>query len=94
MVLVFEIDGTPVAFSRNPFTGRCRLTSDTESRELDSPFDLRTHFSLALTKRWQCSIKGHEVVVEKQRPLLMAGFRPQSYCIYVDGKLVQQASGY
>jgi hypothetical protein len=49
---------------------------------------------LDTTRRWQCSVKGHDIVIEKDRPLLFAGFRPQTYRLFIDGKLVQQQSGF
>jgi hypothetical protein len=36
----------------------------------------------------------HAVVFEKERPLLVAGFRPHTYRVFVDGTLVFQRRGY
>jgi hypothetical protein len=65
-----------------------------EDEILQSPWNPLTHFSLDTTRRWQCSVKGHDIVIEKDRPLLFAGFRPQTYRLFIDGKLVQQQSGF
>jgi hypothetical protein len=90
----FEVDGTPVKFSRNPFTGRCILNTGTEDKILQSPWNPLTHFGVNSTRRWQCSIKGHDVVIEKERPSLFAGVRPQTYRIFIDGKLLREQSGF
>ena len=37
---------------------------------LQHPLNPLTHFSLRLTQSWRCKIEGHDVVVEKTRPLL------------------------
>jgi hypothetical protein len=92
--VTFEIDGTPIKFSRNWFTGRCTLNTGTEEEILQSPWSPFTHFSLKSTRRWQCSVKGHDVVIEKDRPSLFAGVRPQTYRIFIDGKLVQEQNGF
>lgn len=92
--LEFEIDGTTIEFARNPFTGQCTLNTDAGEKVLASSLNPFTHFSAKLTRQWQCSINGHQVIVEKERPLLFAGFRPQTYRIFVDGKLVQESTGY
>ena len=94
MKLQFEVDGDTIEFSRNSFTGRCTLNTGTEDKVLDSPWSPFTHFSFRLKKQWQCSIKEHEIIIEKKRPLLFAGFRPQTYRIFVDGEPVQVRHGF
>ena len=50
--------------------------------------DLRL-LSLSTTKRYQFVVgmqERHEVVIEKRRPLLLAGFRPQTARVFVDGR--------
>jgi hypothetical protein len=90
----FEVDGTPIKFSRNWFTGRCTLTTGTGDEILQSPWNPFTHFSVELARQWQFSVKGHDVVIEKVRPLLLAGVRPQTYRIFIDGNLVQEQKGF
>ena len=94
MEVTFEVDGAPIKFSRNWFTGRCTLTTGTGDEILQSPLDPFTHFSVKLTRRWQCSVEGHDVVIDKVRPLLLAGVRPQTYRIFIDGKLVKEQNGF
>lgn len=94
MKLKFEIESTSVEFFRNPITGRSTLTTDTEAKTLQSPFNPFTHFSWKLKKRWRCLIRGHEVSIELQRPLLFGGFRPQHYRVLIDGKVVQEQDGF
>jgi hypothetical protein len=40
------------------------------------------------------SAEKHKVVLEKQRPLLFAGFRSQVYRVFVDDKLVHEQQGF
>jgi hypothetical protein len=94
MKLMFDIGGTPAEFSRNCFTGRCTLTTGAATKELQSPFNPRTHFSITLQRHWQLSVNGHDVLIEKQRPLLLAGLRPQTIRIFVDGNLVREKTGF
>lgn len=94
MKLTFAVDGTNVEFSRDWFSGRCTLVTDTGTTVLQSPWNLGTHYSLTTLKRWDCSVNGHEVVIEKQRPWLLAGLRPHTYRIFVDGKLVMERGGF
>ena len=94
MDITFEIDGAPIKFSRNSVTGRCILNTGTEDQILQSPWNPLTHFSFTPTRRWRCSVKGHDVVIEKDRPLLLAGVRSQTYRIFVDGKLVHEQDGF
>jgi hypothetical protein len=39
------------------------------------------------------TVEDHAVIIEKERPLLLAGLRPQTYRVFVDGKLVLERSG-
>ena len=94
MKLNFSIDGANAELSRNWFSGRLALTASGQTIVLQSPWNPATHFSLSLQRRWQTSFNGHDVVVEKDRPLLLAGFRAQTYRVFVDGKLVADQSGY
>ena len=49
--------------------------------------------SVDLVKRYQFTVgaeERHEVLIEKERKLLFAGFRPQRCRAYVDGQLVAE----
>jgi hypothetical protein len=94
MEISFEVDGLPIKFSRNWFTGRCTLNIGAGDETVQSPWNPLTHFSFDASRRWQCSVKGHDVVIEKERPWLLAGLRPQTYRILIDGKLVLEKSGF
>jgi hypothetical protein len=94
MRLAFDVGGTAVEFSRNWFTGRSTLTANGECQVLQSSLDPLTHFSVQLQRRWQCTVNGRQIVIEKQRPALLAGFRPQTYRIFVDGNLVVERTGF
>ncbi len=94
MEFTFEVDGTPIKFSRNWFTGRCALNTGAGDEILQSPWNPLTHFSLKSSRRWQRSVKGHDVVIEKDRPSLFAGIRQQTYRLFVDGKLIQELNGF
>ena len=90
MEIDFVVDGTPVKFSRNPFTGRCTLNTGTKVETLQSPWNPFTHFYLKTTRRWLCSVKGHDIVIEKERPVFLAGVRSQAYKIFIDGMFIQE----
>jgi hypothetical protein len=50
-------------------------------------------FSFSLTRVWRHQVGEHEVEIEKVRPLLLAGFRPNKFTVRVDGQVVAQARG-
>ncbi len=86
MDIRFMAGTTPVTLNRHWFTGAMLLQSATEG--LGAASAASGHL---LTSRWYsrgCAIAGHEVLVERTRPLLFAGAR--SGCVLVDG--VQVAS--
>ncbi len=93
MEIAFSIGTIPATLRRCWFFGGMRLVTPTESVWLQHPLRLGTQFSLRLNQHWERTISGHEVRVEKTRKLLIAGARPQSYRVFVDGKLVAGARG-
>jgi hypothetical protein len=50
-----------------------------------------------LIRSWDLEVgeaEKHHVRIEKERPLLLAGFRAQKFRIYVDGELVLEKRGF
>jgi len=83
---VGESERHRVHFSFDQFWGTVRISVD--GRKVIR--DLRL-FSLSTTKRYRFTVgaqERHEVVIEKTRPLMVAGFRPQVARVFVDGGLV------
>jgi hypothetical protein len=53
-------------------------------------------FSFSLVRRYRFTVgekEQHEVLIEKHRPLFMAGFRPSLYKVFVDGALALEKKG-
>ena len=77
-----------VAFSFDKFWGGLSITVDGEPVRRE----LRV-MSVDLVKRYQFTVgvdERHNVLIEKERKLLFAGFRPQQCRAYVDGQLVAE----
>ena len=86
-----------VEFSRNCFTGAMQTLVDGKRVARQSPFSPFTHFYGGRLRRYEFSVgkaETHKVVLEKERPWLIAGFRPQTYRVFVDGKLVHEQEGF
>ena len=94
MRIQFDVADTPAEFRRDWFTGRVELRVAGQNISLQSALNPTTHFSLSLTEVWRHHVVGHEVVIEKVRPLLLAGLRPHAYRVLVDGQLVAEQRGY
>lgn len=93
MEIDFSIGNISAKLVRGWFFGGMKLVTPSESVWLQHPLRPSTHFSFHLNRSWQRTISGHQVRVEKTRPLLAAGVRPQSYRVFVDGELVANAHG-
>lgn len=94
MEIEFSIGDAPARLKRGWFLGGMKIETPTEVVWLQHPAQLGTHFSLRLAQSWERAIGGHLVRVEKVRPLLAGGARPQEFRVFVDGNLVAGASGY
>jgi hypothetical protein len=86
-----------IDYYRNWFFGTERLQADGKvvaSRTAISPSNI---VSFPLCRRYEFSVgtsEPHNVVFEKERPLMLAGIRPHKYRVFVDGKLVHAQEGF
>jgi hypothetical protein len=80
-----------VDFSFDQVIGHLEIKVDGQTAVKDFRFA-----SLKLTKRYEFIVgvnEQHNVAIEKQRKLFLAGLRPQRYRVFVDGRLVQTYEG-
>lgn len=86
-----------LTIKRNWFSGRMAISVDAKPVVTNSPYNPATHVSLTLTHRYEFSVgnvEKHRLRVERERPLLFAGFRPHTYRVYVDDRLVTEIQSY
>jgi hypothetical protein len=80
-----------VAFAFNQMVGDLKVTVD--GQPVIQDFRM---LSVRLVKRYEFSVgqqEPHKVAIEKERKLLLAGFRKQKYRVFVDGPLIQSYEG-
>jgi hypothetical protein len=94
MDINFEMDGILARFRRNDWNGRAELAVGDETYPLQSPWNLRTHFSLSTRRSWNRRVGDHQVEIVKDRKRWFAGFRPAVFSVLVDGNLVTQQEGW
>jgi hypothetical protein len=81
-------DGTTIEFYRNSFFGSLTIRANGTRVYSRSAFAPSTHFGASLTRSYEFSLPGPEprhVCITKERPLLLAGFRPNSYRVSFNG---------
>ena len=91
------IEKCRIEFTRDCVTGHATVTIDGERITVKSGLSPFTHFSFHLTNRYEFQVgtkETHQVVIEHERPLLFAGFRPHKYRAFVDGSLAEEHRGY
>jgi hypothetical protein len=93
MRLSFEVTGIPAEFHRNLWTGRAELRIGRDVIPLQSPFRLSAHFEFRTRIVWRTKVGEHDIEIVKVRPRIFAGFRPQSFTISVDKRIVAEATG-
>jgi hypothetical protein len=97
VVEVGNAEKTKIEFSRNWYTGTMSTIANGVQVAQQDALDPSTHFSFKTLRRYVFTVgelEKHHVVIEKERPLLLAGLRPQTYRIFVDGVLCHQQRGY
>jgi hypothetical protein len=86
-----------IDYYRNWIFGTERLLANGKliaSRNVLSPSN---YVSFPLCRRYEFTVGSSEpqkVIFEKERPLLLAGVRPHTYRLFVDGTLVFEKKGY
>ena len=78
-------------FSFDQFVGNLEIKVDGQTAVKDFRM-----FSLSLTKRYELTVgvqERHHVIIEKKRKLFLAGLRPMTYSIFIDGQLMQTYEG-
>lgn len=94
---VGDNENSRIEFSRNWFTGAMQILVNGERVAQQSWLSPSTHFGFTRKRRQQFVVgkdEKHQVVIEKERPLIIAGVRPQTYRVFVDGQLIHEQSGY
>lgn len=94
MEFTFDVDGVPVKFARSWLSGSMSVVVDGKEQVLQSALDPSTSVSVTLKRQWKISVKGREVTIEKERPLLMSAFRPHTYRVFIEGKVVLERTGF
>ena len=94
MDIHFEVDGKQARFRRNDWTGKAELSVGDETFLLQSPWSLRTHFSLSTKRTWSRRVDNHLIEIAKVRKRWIGGVRPAAYTILVDGNVVTQQEGW
>jgi Fas apoptotic inhibitory molecule (FAIM1) len=85
-----------VEFSHDSFTGSLEILVNGQRVLHQNWLSPATYFSLTLKRHYKFKVgkvEKHKVVIEKERPLLFAPFRPQTYRVFVDGQQVHEQSG-
>jgi len=90
----FNVADTPIEFRRNWFSGKAELKVEGKLVPLQNPLAPTTHFSVSLKRCWRFEFADHQVVIEKERPLVLSGFRPQTYRVWVDDELLIERKGF
>lgn len=81
-------DGTTIQFYRNSFFGSLSIRANGKKVYSGSAFNPFTHFGSSLTRNYEFSLPGAEprhVCITKERPLILAGFRPNGYRVSFNG---------
>ncbi|MFH2092935.1 MAG: hypothetical protein ABIJ31_11285 [Pseudomonadota bacterium] len=90
-------DQTKVIIARNWFAGTFTYTVDGRKRPIKNPFSPSANFSFTLKKSYEFQVGNtrlYKILIEHTRPLLLAGFRPHQYDIFVDDDLHTRYNGY
>lgn len=86
-----------ITFDRSWFTGAMSIKVDGHEVASRSSLNPATHVFFELVERFPFSVgqgDRHDVLIEHERPVLIAGLRPHKYRVFVDGQLVQERRGY
>lgn len=85
----FYIENEVVNLSHDKMFGSAKLSDGVNVVKLVSAINVADQIrQQGLTVNWAANWKGHNVVVQRKRPLLFSNFRKMNYKIWVDDNFV------
>ena len=97
-VEIGERELTLIDVYRYPFIGTFRIMVDGKVVAKRSALSPLTHFTFpTAVHRYEFPVgegEHHMVVIEHARPFFLAGIRPQTFRVFVDGQLLREVRGY
>ena len=94
MKFAFNIGKDLVDFCRNPILGSMVISVNGREIENRSPLEFSTHFNFETEQRYTFPAGGSEITIEHERPRMFGGLLPQAYRVFVDGRLIEEYTGY
>lgn len=94
---VEDAENVRIQFFRNPWIGTMRTTADGRQVAFVDPTHFSTYFNFQWVKRYTFLVgkaDRHEVTIEHERPRILGGLQPNTYCVFVDGRKIDEHSGY
>jgi hypothetical protein len=92
-----DAEKTRVEFYRNPWIGTTWIAADGERVDVVNPTDPSAHFNFRWVRRYTFDVgevERHEVTIEQERPALLGGLFPNTYRVFVDGRMTEEHHGY
>jgi hypothetical protein len=92
-----DAEETVIEFYRSSFWGSVWIKANDRVVFSQSAFNLAIHFSLSLTRHYEFSLPGsspRDICITKERPLFLAGFRSNRYCVSFNGHPLAEHAGY
>ena len=92
-----ENEKTDLVIKRNWITGGFYYLENGKKNVIKSSLNPSTHFNFQRKKTYEFVVgdrEKKEIKIEHIRPLILAGFRSQSFIVYVNGEQHEQFKGY
>lgn len=92
-----ENEKTELVIYRNWFTGGFFYIENGQKKSIKNALNPATHFSVKTANSYEFVIgekEQHLITIRHTRYLLLAGFRPQLFKVFVNEKLLHEHKGY
>ena len=70
-------------------TGSVKIFVDGQEIDLQNAWNPATSFQMKAKKQYDLVILGHNVTIQRDKPLLFGYYRPWKFHVWVDGEFLQ-----
>jgi|GEM_PF-6206751 len=89
MAGIFELDGRQIQITKSSMTGSVKVFIDGQEINLQNAWNPASTFQLSSKKQYDLVLLGHNVTIQREKPLVFGYYRPWKFHVWVDGQFLQ-----
>ncbi|MFZ1821583.1 MAG: hypothetical protein WAU72_07295 [Acidimicrobiia bacterium] len=92
MTATFMLDNKTIGIQKSIMTGSVKIFIDGEEIDIQNAWNPASQFQFASKKTYELVLLGHNVTIQREKPLLFGYYRKWIFHIWVDGQFLQSVA--